>query len=295
MAGMKYFRLGGFLLGFATLVASQAAETPVVITPELKGAWVVPDAAWDGRAVLLLHGFASEMDEAGGFYKRLAGELAAHGIASLRINFRGEGDAARTKIESTFATRIADTEAALAFVLKQPGVDPTRLGLQGWSLGGATAIETGARHPDWFRSMVLWASTSGDQYAYMQEGSFGPAFTQAAREGTASMEFNGWKTVTIRQDFFESFRGIDLDKSLAKYPGALLAIRGSDDFLPPHEPEFMKIAAARTASPSAGAKVPPAEAVIIAGADHLFHVFDGEKGQSARVIELTVAWFGRTL
>ncbi|MEI6106034.1 MAG: alpha/beta fold hydrolase [Opitutae bacterium] len=292
---MKYFHLGGFLLGLAAFVPGHAGESIVAITPELKGAWVVPDAAWDGRTVLLLHGFASEMDEAGGFYKRLANALATHGMASLRINFRGEGDAARTKIESTFATRIADTEAAQAFVLRQPGADPTRLGLQGWSLGGATAIETGARHPDWFRSMVLWATLSGDQYAYMQEGIFRNALAQAAREGIASMEFNGWKTVTIRHDFFESFRGIDLDKSLAKYPGALLAIRGSDDFLPPHEAEFMKIAAARTLPPAPGAKIGPAEAVIIAGADHLFHVFEGEKGQSARVIELTVAWFARTL
>jgi uncharacterized protein len=273
----------------------QAKEVVVTIAPELRGIWATPDGTWDGRAVLLLHGFASEMNEAGGFYQRLASELAAHGIASLRIDFRGEGDAARTKIESTFATRIADTEAALAFLRQQKSVDPARIGVQGWSLGGATAIEVGARHPDWFRSMVLWASTSGDQYAYMQAGVFGPAFAQAAREGIAPMEFNGWKTVTIRQEFFESFRGIDLDQSLAKFPGALLAIRGSDDFLPPHEAEFMKIAAARAVGAAPGVKLGPAEAVIIAGADHLFHVFAGEQGQSARVIELTVAWFGRTL
>ncbi len=101
--------------------------------------------------------------------------------------------------------------------------------------------------------------------------------------------------MTLRREFFESFRGIDLDQSLAKYPGALLALRGSDDFLPQHEAAFMKIAAARPATLPAGTKIGPAEAVIIAGADHLFHVFEGENGQSARVIELTVAWFGRTL
>lgn len=283
-------------LATAFVVGSVSAkEVVVTMAPDLRGTWATPDQAWDGRAVLLLHGFASERDEAGGFYKRLATELAAQGIASLRIDFRGEGDAARTKIESTFATRIADTEAALAFLRQQKSVDPARIGVQGWSLGGATAIETGARHPDWFRSMVLWATLSGDQYAYMQTGIFRDALAQAAREGIASMEFNGWKTVTIRHEFFESFRGIDLDKSLAKYPGALLAIRGSDDFLPPHEAEIMKIAAARSAGAVPGAKIGPAEAVIIAGSDHLFHIFEGEKGQSARVIELTVAWFGRTL
>lgn len=264
--------------------AGRAAETAVDLAPGLKGAWVVPDRDWDGRAVLLLHGFASDMDEAGGFYKRLAAALAGRGIASLRLNFRGEGDAARTKIESTLTTRIADTEAAHGFLLRQPGVAPARVGLQGWSLGGATAIETAARHPDWFHSMVLWATVSGDMYADLPKGIFAAAFAQAEREGIAAMEFNGWKTVTIRREFFESFRGIDLDQSLAKYPGALLVIRGSEDFLPPHEAEFMKIAKGR-----------PAEALLISGADHLFHVFAGEKGESGRVIEATVAWFGRTL
>ena len=72
-------------------------------------------------------------------------------------------------------------------------------------------------------------------------------------------------------------------------------MRGSEDFLPPHEAEFMKIAAGRLAAAKPEAKIGPAEAVIIGGADHIFHVFDGEKGQSARAIELTVAWYERTL
>ena len=57
----------------------------------------------------------------------------------------------------------------------------------------------------------------------------------------------------------------------------------------------MKIASGRLAAPKPGAKVGPAEAVIIGGADRIFHVFEGGKGQAARVIEVTVAWFARTL
>jgi len=276
--------LKALMVAACLAVAMPAVEKRVTIAPELKGAWVVPEGKWDGRTVLLCHGFASDMDDAGGLYKRLAGELAAQGIASLRINFRGEGDAKRTNIESTLTTRLEDAAAAHAYLLQDKQVDAKRLGVLGWSLGATTAIETGARHPDWFRTMALWSSPGGDQFAIFSGGEFHEAMAQAERTGTGSVAYPGWKTVTLHKEFFASFRGIDLDKSLAKYPGAFLSVRGAEDYLGPHEAEFLKIAPGR-----------PAEAVIIGGADHIFHVFDGEQGQSARVIEVTVAWFGRTL
>jgi len=291
---MAFARWLGLVLGLLT-VSGRAAEILVTINPELRGAWVTPDQQWDGRAVLLCHGFAADMDDAGGLLKRLAGDLAARGIASLRINFRGEGDARRTDIASTFTTRLEDAAAAYAFLVKQPGVRADRVGVLGWSLGASTAIETGARHPAWFRSMVLWSSPGGDQYAAFTGGEYREARAQAERTGTGTVDYSGWKTVTLHREFFESFRGIDMDRSLAKYPGAFLSVRGADDYLPQHEAEFMKIAAGRLAAAQPEAKIGPAEAVIIGGADHIFHVFDGEKGQAARVLEVTVAWFGRTL
>jgi hypothetical protein len=61
-------------------------------------------------------------------------------------------------------------------------------------------------------------------------------------------------------------------------------VRGSGDFLPQHEAVFMKLAPGK-----------PTEAVVLGGADHIFNVFQPELGHAKRVVELTVAWFERTL
>jgi hypothetical protein len=128
--------------------------------------------------------------------------------------------------------------------------------------------------------MVLWSSPSGDQF---QQLTGSETAQKALRDGVATEIVPGWKSITTKREFYESFRGVDLDRSLAKYPGALLAVRGSGDFLPPHEAEFMRIATG------------PAEAVIIGGADHIFKVFQPELGHARRAVEVTVAWLERTL
>lgn len=264
-----------------TVVASSAAEQRVTIAPQVDGAWLTPDGGWDGRTVLMLHGFADDMDGAGDLSKRTAERLAQIGIASLRINFRGEGDRLRSNIESTLQTRVADTEAAYIFLQNLPGVKPGHTAVLGWSLGASTAMVVGGLHPQWFRSMVLWSTPSGEQFSQMTAS---PVAQKALREGIVSEAVPNWKTIVTKREFYESFRGVDLDQSLAKFPGAFLTIRGSKDYLPQRDLHLLSIVPGKDK-----------EAVLIGDADHVFNVFQPDGDTPRRVIDLTVAWLVRSL
>lgn len=278
---MKTIYRYGLSLVFACSAAlALPGERRADIEQGLAGTWVLPAGPWDGRAVLLLHGMASGGDEVGDLFREIAGRLAVQGIASLRFTFRGEGRD-NTVLTSTFHTRLADAAAARQWLTRQPGVDPARIGVLGFSLGASTAIETGAREPTWFRSMAVWSSPSGDLFAATTTGE---TARRAMRDGEATEEIPGWKALTTKREFYESFRGFDGDVSLAKFPGAFLTVRGSQDYLPPRDAQMIRLAPGR-----------PVEAVLIGGANHIFNVFEPALGHAERVLVVTVDWFERTL
>ncbi len=257
------------------------AEMVAEIGPGLRGAWLTPDKQWDGRALLMLHGFADDRDGAGDLAKRFAEALAKEGIATLRIDFRGEGDRRRTHIESTAATRVADAEAAREFLLRQPGVAPMHIGVWGWSLGGTTALQVAGRHPDWFRTMALWSSPTGDQEKFMLRTEVAQ---RALRDGEASEEVPGWKTIVTKREFYESFRGVDLNRAASNYAGALLSVRGSLDPMPADDRELLNAARGESRT-----------AVLVGGADHIFNVFDPAKPHASEAVRVTVEWLRKTL
>lgn len=259
----------------------EVSDRPVEINPSLRGAWIDPAGDRDGRAVLFLHGHTDDMNAVGELTLRLARALGARGVASLRINFRGEGDRMRRDLDSTLHTRIEDTEAAYAFMAARAGVDVARVGVAGWCLGATTAIATAARHPRWFRSMAAWGSPIGDQWTAMTSSE---TAQRALRDGEATEELVGWKTITTKRAFYESFRGVDVSRLLGEYPGAFLSVRGSADECVGDEMAFLECA-----------RGTPRESVILGGMDHVFGAFDPSSGHAERAIEVTADWFVRTL
>ena len=125
----------------------------------LLGATLVmpPDVPEGGApAVLMISGSGSQdRDMTVGPYRMfalLADWLASHGIASLRVDDPGSGvsvyDPARFEGRAQLPLLTANADSALRYLRSRPGIDPTRTGIVGHSLGAPIAFALGASRPD---------------------------------------------------------------------------------------------------------------------------------------------------
>ena len=268
-------------MGFVCF-SSWAAEFSEQITEvgQTLATEVILEEAEPRGAVLMIHGWAGQMDEVGDMYKRLAAELAAENIASLRINIRGESEREATnyRLTSTFASRIQDAKAGLEYLLTT--YPETKIGLLGFSLGGATALELVGQSPEAIDSLLLWSTVGNPNLMFTD-------FTEAQKEslmqqGEVTIPY--WVDLTISQEHYLGFQGYDPFPALKNYRGALLSIRGTEDYVPAQE---ALIFAAASASPE--------KELIIEKADHIFNVLDPESVHDERLIEASKTWFSETL
>jgi uncharacterized protein len=96
-----------------------------------------------GAAVVICHG-SDGVDGRGDFY---VPALLAEGIATLEIDMwaaRGSARGAGARPSSPIET-LPDAFGALRFLGRQPEIDPTRIGVMGFSWGGAVTLLTAVR------------------------------------------------------------------------------------------------------------------------------------------------------
>ncbi|MTH34314.1 alpha/beta fold hydrolase [Paracoccus limosus] len=259
-----------------------AAETALTLDGGIAATLVTPDAPRPFPAVIMLHGLGSNRDEVGNLFLDAADALAERGIASLRFDFRGFGKSDGDTGAFTLERQNQDALTALEALAATPGVDAKRIGVMGFSFGAAAAIELAGAQPDRIGALVTWAPV-GDYRADMLD-SMGPAiFRRAARDGIVGIDL-GWRTLALKQAFFDSLDRHDLPAALARYPGAFLTINGSDDPYLKYAPALLQAAAGQDK-----------RALVIPGGDHMFNVYQPSRSSAAEVIGITADQFARTL
>src|SRR4051794_9149712 len=114
--------------------------------PSLEGELWLPDGEGPVGGVVVCHPHpqrGGSMDS--NVVWALCQGLNAAGLASLRFNFRGVGGSAGRYGEGV--DEVADALGALAFIAEQPGIDPERIGLAGYSFGARVSLATVPRVP----------------------------------------------------------------------------------------------------------------------------------------------------
>jgi pimeloyl-ACP methyl ester carboxylesterase len=271
-----------FIVLLSLPAVASAGESVVTLEGGIAATLNLPESAAAAPAVLMLHGFGSSRDEVGSMYVREAEALAKEGIASLRIDFRGFGKSDGDTGATTIDGQLADAKVAAAYLAKQEGVDPKRLGVLGFSLGGGVGTLLAADEPDRFRSLVTWSSV-GDFARDMKSSIGDRAIATAEKEGVVGLDL-GWRTIVLKKGFFDSLATHKIDAAIAAYPGAYLAIAGAKDFSAAYPEGFAKLAKGTTK-----------EVWIVPEGDHIFGSLGDDQTMADGVIAKTAEWFKKTL
>lgn len=254
----------------------------VTLPEQVAGILALPQKSAPPPGVLLLHGFLSQKDEVGGFYRLLAISLASRGLASLRIDFRGCGESDGDVQDITIHQQVQDAQNAYQWLAESGYCNPARLGIVGFSLGAGIAMITAANHPKTFKSLVLLSPLANMRHDF-QNKLGQQVFIQAAINGAADIDTE-WHKLRLKAAFFESLDDFDLSECIRSYSGALLALAGDQDF-----------SAANATLLAASSPAKPKEALILTATEHVFGVLGENKSIALAVIELTSRWLAETL
>ncbi|CAN7211607.1 alpha/beta hydrolase [Rhizobium sp. LjRoot254] len=282
IAGLRVWFAACLFALFLLPLNAHATDVPLTLDGGISATLNMPDATQPVPAVLLLHGFGSSKDEVGGMYARVATALAQKGIASLRIDFAGFGKSDGDTGSTTVDAQLDQAKAALAVLKGTKGVDPNRVGVLGFSLGGGIALLVASGQPMDVKSLVTWSSV-GDFQADMLGALGQKAFDRAKEDGIVGLDL-GFRTIALKQSFFDSLSAFKLDDAIATYPGPYLTITGSKDFSAQYADRFVGLV-----------KNPTKEAMIIPEGDHIFGVLGADQTMADSVIMKTAEWFAATL
>ena len=208
-----------------------------------------------------------------------------YGVATIRIDFPGNGDSTADYMLYTFKSAVADAKAAAEYMAGLDNIDGDKIGVMGWSQGGTDALLACGWEPETFKSLVTWAGAPDMKL----DGFFSEEdYNEAKENGFFVMEFDFRDSLNVSLEWCDDVWNTDVLAEFQKgYTGPVLAIAGTlDDTVDPVWSEKIVEASSNEAS----------KTYFIEGMDHTFNVFAEEDLHSLyNAIDATGAFFAETL
>ena len=223
--------------------------------------------------VVMFHGYKGNKSESHRIFTKTSRVLAEIGIASLRFDFRGQGDSEGDFSTMTIGGEMKDAKAALKFIRQQPEIDTTRIGIVGFSLGAMVASLIVGEDPK-IKTTVLWSAVS-DLAPLIKARMTPEAWRQLELMGC--VDEYGW---AVGKRFIDESSSFDPISGLVKTKGHVLLIHGDDDHAVPVQSTLDYSAALKKARK-------PHFVHIIPGADHTYNSLQWEM----EILSLTLEWF----
>ncbi len=225
--------------------------------------------------IIILHGFGGNKMGPHFMFVKLSRILSDNEFASVRFDFAGSGESDGEFIDMTLSGELEDAKNILDYVKTLNFVDTTKIGVIGFSMGGAVAsVLAGIRRDD-IKSLCLWAP-AGNMAEIVLNDFIAEGYPEFLDRGYH--EFEGQM---IGKSFVEDIGKIDIYGIASEYNGNVLLLHGDAD-------EVVPLNASHKYLAHYGQK---AGLNIIRGADHLF------SGQSLKqhIIRYSTEFFNREL
>ena len=229
-------------------------------------------------AVVFCHGFTGNKVEAHRIFVKMARALEQKAIASLRFDFRGCGDSGGDFMNTTVMDEVEDTDCAIDFIKRRPGIDEERIGLIGLSLGGAVAAYAAGQHPE-VKALALWAPAADlvEEEKQIREEKDIPEIKKLK-----AVDYYG---TLVGRSFINQIPRVQPLQAITRYRGAALIIQGTKDDSVPlgHSLGFYR------AMKKNGLL---AERVLIKGANHVFSSYIWEQEVISRTLVFLERYLG---
>ncbi|MEM6467362.1 MAG: alpha/beta fold hydrolase [Pseudomonadota bacterium] len=254
-----------------------------------------PDGA-PAPVVLLLHGFTGDRHEMPvkgtnlGIFEHLAEALRDAGLASLRIDFRGNGESSGAFLDTTIGRQIEDAWRAIDWLQTSDLVDGQKIAVLGWSQGGLVAAHLAANNPD-LASVTLWAPViSPSLTAQRQLGARAYETALSSKPNRVITSFMPWgKEIRLRARYFQEAALHSATGAIAHFPGPLhvVAARRDNVIVPPVQSAQSLLTYHRGE-----------QALTVINSDHVWNGLEGPDVLRTELIPPTVSfisqWFKST-